>query len=307
MAEERKAMTRAVPWLGLVALLAITAAAYAPSLDGPFVLDDWGSVEGNARLRQPDALRWPPMADLLGTGRPVTESTFVLDLRAAGPVPRRFRLVGLALHLAAVVAAFAWMGRLLSRAGHPRARGLALVVAALFALHPIQMDAVAYVSQRAEVLSALLSLVALLLLDAAASRWPGGRGVAAWLAGTGTWVLAMGAKAVAIAVPGAFLLDQAVVAPPDQRGARAAFRRAFRAAGLLVPIAGLVAWSATLHLRAFAAHPEGGAGFAATSLSAGQYLATQFRVVWLYLRLLAWPRGFAFDRLFEPSLSVDGR
>lgn len=305
MAEERRAMTRAAPWVGLVALLAVTAFAYAPSLDGPFVLDDWGSVEGNARLRQPDALRWPAIADLLGTGRPLTGLTFALDLRAAGPVPRRFRLVGLGLHLAAVAAAFAWLGRLLSRAGHPRARSIALVVAALFALHPIQVDAVGYVSQRAEVLSALLALVALLLLDVAASRWRTGGGVAAWLAGTGTWVLAMGAKAVAIAVPGVFLLDQTVVAPPDRRGGRALARRAVRAAGLLVPIAGLVAWSTVLHLRAFAAHPEGGAGFTATSLSAGQYLATQLRVVWLYLRLLAWPRGFAFDRLFEPSLSAD--
>ncbi|MEY2667936.1 MAG: hypothetical protein RJA59_574, partial [Pseudomonadota bacterium] len=55
--EERKAMARVAPWVGLVALLGVTALAYAPSLDGPFVLDDWGSVEGNSRLRQPDALR----------------------------------------------------------------------------------------------------------------------------------------------------------------------------------------------------------------------------------------------------------
>lgn len=305
MAEDRKAMRHAAPWLGLVALLLVTAFAYAPSLGGPFVLDDWGSVEGNARLRQPDALRWPSIAELLGTGRPLTELTFALDWRAAGPDPHRFRLVGLGLHLAAVVAAFAWLLRLLSRAGHPRARGLALAVAALFALHPIQMDAVAYVSQRAEVLSAILSLATLLLLDVAADRLRSARGVAAWLAGTGTWVLAMGAKAVAVATPGLFVLDQAMVAPAGQNGATPALRRAARAVGILVPVVALVAWSTTLHLRAFEAHPEGGAGFTATALSAGQYLATQLRVVWLYLRLLAWPRGFAFDRVFEPSLSVD--
>jgi len=305
MVEGRNAIARAAPWLGLGLLLVLTAIAYAPSLDGPFVLDDWGSVEGNARLRQPDALHLPSVPEMLGTSRPVTEATFVVDWRAAGPSPRRFRVVALALHLAAVVAAFAWVAGLLLRAGHPRARALALIVAALFALHPIQVDAVAYVSQRAEVLSALLSLLALLLLDVAARRWRAWTGAMAWLAGTAAWIVAMGAKAVAIGVPGVFLLDQAVVAPPAERGARAAADRVLRAALVVAPIVALVAWSAALHMRAFEEHPEGGAGFTATGLTAGQYLLTQFRVQWLYLRLLAWPSGFAFDRVFEPSLSVD--
>jgi len=72
MVEGRDAIARAAPWLGLGLLLALTAIAYAPSLDGPFVLDDWGSVEGNARLRQPDALHLPSVPEMLGTSRPVT-------------------------------------------------------------------------------------------------------------------------------------------------------------------------------------------------------------------------------------------
>ena len=65
MAEERKAMTRAAPFLGLLALLAVTALAYAPALDGPFVLDDWGVVQANMDLRRADALRVPTVAELL--------------------------------------------------------------------------------------------------------------------------------------------------------------------------------------------------------------------------------------------------
>ena len=292
--------------VGLAALLVLTAAAYAPSLSGPFVLDDWGTVENNMLLRRPDALRFPGLGDMLGAGRPLAELTWILDWRAAGLDPVRYRTVSLAFHLLAVAAAFAWLVRLLGRAGHPRPRGLALAVAALFALHPIQMDAAAYVSQRSEVMASLLYLLTLLLLGEAAVGLLRPRGLLAWLGGTISWVLAMGSKAIAITAPATFLVQQAVVAPAAERGFATAGRRVLRALAVAAPVALLAAWAAWSQLHTLEAHPEGGAGFAATPLTAWQYLLTQTRVIWLYLRLLAWPAGFAFDRVFAASTGVDG-
>jgi Flp pilus assembly protein TadD len=298
-------MTRAAPFIGLAVLLAVTALAYAPSLDGPFVLDDWRVVQANMDLRRADALRVPSVAGFLGSSRVVTQATLVLDWRAAGLAPRRYHVVGLAMHLATVAAAFAFLLRLLSRSGHPRPRATAFVVAALFALHPVQVESVAYVSQRAEVLASLLYLVTLLFLGEAALRGSSWRGLLSWAGGAATWVIAMGAKAIAISVPGAFVLQQAIVAPPTDRGGRLLGRRTLRAAVLVAPLLALGAWSAVLQFQAFEAAPGGGAGFRATPLTPLQYLFTQLRVQWLYLRLLAWPRGFAFDRTFEPSLVPD--
>ena len=293
--------------LALGLLLAVTALAYAPALSGPFVLDDDPGVLRHAGLRRPDALRPPALHEFLGAGRPVTAVTFALDWRAAGADPRRFHATGIALHLAAVLAAWAFLRSLLRRTGHPRAAPLALVGAAVFALHPIQAESVAYVSQRSEVLAGLLSLVALLLLDAAAAGGRTVRGALAWAGGVGAWVVAMGAKTVAIAVPGALVLEQAVAgAAGDARGIRAVVRRALRALLLAAPMLALAAWSASLQFRSFEAEPGGGAGFTATALSPVQYLLTQLRVQWLYLRLLAWPAGLAFDRDFTPSTGVDG-
>jgi Flp pilus assembly protein TadD len=116
----------------------------------------------------------------------------------------------------------------------------------------------------------------------------------------------MGAKTIAISVPGAFVIDQAVVAPASERGAAPLRRRALRALALSAPLLALGAWSAALHFRSFATNPGGGAGFSETPFSSGAYFLTQLRVQWLYLRLLAWPRGLAFDRSFEPSLGPDG-
>jgi len=299
-------MIRAAPWLLLAAVLACTAAAYAPALPGPFVLDDWGSVEANMRLRDPGTVRIPTLREMLGPERPVTEVTFALDWRAAGLDPRRYHVVGLLLHLAAVVAAFSFLSSLLRRSGHPRPQGVALVVAGLFALHPIQAESVAYAAQRSEVLASLLYLVALALLDRAAAAWPGWRGMLSWAGGGLAWLVGMGAKTIAISAPGAFLIDQAVVAPAAERGAGPLRRRVVRALLLAAPLLALSAWSASLHFRSFDATPGGGAGFTATALGAWAYFLTQLRVQWLYLRLLAWPDALAFDRAFAPSTGPDG-
>jgi Flp pilus assembly protein TadD len=299
-------MVRAAPWLLLAAVLACAALAYRPALAGPFVLDDWSSIEANMRLRDPGAVRVPSPEEMLGTGRPITGITFALDWRAARLDPLRYHLVGLVLHLAAVVAAFAFLSSLLRRAGHPRARGVALVVASLFALHPIQAESVAYAAQRSEVLSSLLYLMALLLLDRAAAGWPGWRAALSWAGGGVAWLVGMGAKTIAISAPGAFLLDQAVVAPAAERGAGPLRRRVSRALLLAAPLLALSAWSAFLHLRSFDANPSGGAGFEATAVGAGDYFLTQLRVQWLYLRLLAWPDALTFDRAFTPSNGLDG-
>lgn len=296
--------SRKLALAGLVALLAGTALAYWPSLDGGFVLDDARSVTWNPELRRFDTLRVPPLREMLGTGRPLTHATLAFDLRGS-LYPRRFHITGLIVHLLAVVMAFAYLRRILARVGHPRPDGVALVVAAAFALHPVQMDAVAYVSQRAEVLSSAFYLAALVLLDVAAARFPAWRGIAAWGAGVGAWVLAMGAKAIALSAPGAFVADQLVLAPSGIHGAGAAVRRGARALLIALPIAALVVWSATLQFAAFEATPTAGAGSSAFTLPGGQYFLTQLRVQWLYLRLLAWPAGLSIDRPFAASTGLD--
>ena len=235
----------------------------------------------------------------------MTELTFALDWRAGGGEPGRFHRVGLLLHLLTVVLAFAFARALLRRAGHPRADGLAVVAAGALALHPIQAEAVAYAAQRSEVLASALYLATLLLLDGAAAARTRAAAAGAWMTGFVAWIAAMGAKTIAISAPGSFLADQAVVAPSGGNPQRLR-ARVTRALLLSLPFLALAGWSAVLHLRAFAAAPGGGAGFDATPLSPLQYLLTQLRVQWLYLRLLAWPHPLGLDRSFAGSDGLDG-
>jgi tetratricopeptide (TPR) repeat protein len=296
---------RAAPWALLALLLAATAVGYWPALHGEFHLDDWGSIQANMRLRDPRGLPLPGLEELLLPTRVVTELTFGADYRAVGLAPFRYHVVSLLVHLVAGALAFLLARRLLARVGHPRAVALALVAAGAFLLHPIQTQAVAYAAQRSEVLASALYLLVLLLLEVAAARWRTLRGSAAWAGGVGAWLLAMGAKSIAISAPAAFVLDEAVVAPDGERGAAALRHRTRRALAVAAPVFALAAWSAWRHLRAFAAVPQAGVGFESLALPPGGYLLTQLRVQWLYLRLLAWPDALALDRTFEPSRELD--
>jgi protein O-mannosyl-transferase len=297
----------AAPWLAMAGLLVVAALAYQPAVHGGFHFDDWGSIQSNMALRRPEATDLPPVARLLAPDRVVTQLTFAWDYRAAGLEAVRYHVVSLLFHLAASLMAFAYARSLLRRVGHPRAEALAVVVGGAFALHPVQTQAVAYTAQRAEVLASLFYLGALLLLDAAAARGWTLRAAATWGGGVVAWVLGMGSKTIAITAPAALVLDQAVVAPPAGPGVPGPARRAGRALLLALPMLGLAAWSAAIHLNAFAAAPLAGVGSGSMSaLPASSYFVTQWRVQWLYLRLLAWPNALALDRTFVPSTGVDG-
>ena len=261
---------RAAPWAGLLVLLAATALAYAPSLPGPFVLDDWGSIQANMRLRRPDALRVPSLAEMLSISRPVTELTFAADYRAAGLDPVRFHAVGLGLHLAATLLAYAFLASLLRRAGHARPRGVALVVAGLFALHPSRprRSPTRHSARRCWPRSSTCSRSS----SSTAPRPDGERG--------GRRPPGPGAQSVAARHGGEVHRHQ-----PSRRlrrrsgggGARVGAGRPGPAAAraglpLVAPLLALAAWSASLHFRSFEADPGGGAGFAATPLSAERLL-----------------------------------
>ena len=84
--------------------------------------------------------------------RPLTYFTFWLNFELGGKNPIGYHAVNLALHLAAVLLLYDVLRRLLDR---PRA----LLAAALFAVHPIQAEAVNYIWARSTMLMTVLCLL----------------------------------------------------------------------------------------------------------------------------------------------------
>jgi tetratricopeptide (TPR) repeat protein len=284
-----------------VTLLASVAAAYVRALGASFQFDDLLTVAKNPRLADLGAfVRDQLPSGWTSGGRPVSELTFAIDHAIAGWSSHQFHLTNLLLHLATVAALLAFTVRVLRRVGVARPLPYAAAIGALWGLHPIQTEAVSYVCQRAEVLAALFTVVALVLLLDAEERWPTRRGVLAYLAALLAFAAGVGSKMTAAVVPALYLLG--AVCLRDRAAGRSPSPR--RVALLAAPMLAAVALGSVAVLGAFHGRPD--VGFDVAGLTGPRYLLTQSRVIVRYLGLLFWPTGQTVDWDVRPSYGLDG-
>lgn len=180
-----------------LALVLVTLVAYVPALGAGFIWDDDKYLTEN-----------PELADLAGLARiwvpghtpqyyPAVFTTFWLEEKLFGLAPAGYHAVNVLLH--AANALLVW--RLARRLALPGAWFLA----AAFALHPVHVESVAWVTERKNVLSALGYLGAMLLY----LRFEEERGPRRWLTYGGAllaFVLALLAKTVTCSLPAALIL-----------------------------------------------------------------------------------------------------
>ncbi len=273
-------------WAWLALPLVVAAAAYARVLHGEFLLDDFPSIVESPAVKDLGRALRALVPELLRGGRPVTDVTFALNYAAGGLDPWGFHLVNLALHLAVAGLVFLFTRTVLRLAGARPAGVMAVVVAGTFALHPLQTQAVSYVVQRAEVLASGLYLASLLLLLQAERSGRTPRGALAYGLALAAFVLGLGAKAIVVTMPAAYLL--LTVAVPDAAG-RKTLTTGGRRAAMLAPWVAVAAWFSF----ATATVVEGSThvGFAVQGLGPGSYFLSQLRAVTTYLRLLLVPLG----------------
>lgn len=133
---------------GFALLILVSVAAYWPALHGAFIWDDDDYVTKNPTLTSVDGLRriWlEPGA--VPQYYPMVHTTFWVERHLWGLDPFGYHIVNLCLHL---FTAFL-LALLLSRLAIPGA----FFAAALFALHPVHVESVAWVTERKNVLSAV--------------------------------------------------------------------------------------------------------------------------------------------------------
>jgi tetratricopeptide (TPR) repeat protein len=140
-------------------LVLITLAAYARVGWLDFVsVDDQLYVSDNPYIEP--GLTWDHAAWAFTTHRasnwhPLTWLSLMLDSTCFGMRPAGYHLVNLAMHAASAVTLFLVLCRM-TGAAWPSA-----LVAALFAVHPLHVESVAWIAERKDVLSTLLGLLAL--------------------------------------------------------------------------------------------------------------------------------------------------
>ncbi len=144
-------------------IVALTLAVYAPVTRHPFIhIDDYGYVVNNSHIQHLDwnTVKWSFTSFHYANWDPLSWLSHALDIQFFGLDPGRHHEVSLLLHAMNAVLLF-WL--LLQATGYA---GRSFVAAALFALHPCNVEAVAWVAERKTVLSMLFFLLTLM-----AYRW----------------------------------------------------------------------------------------------------------------------------------------
>jgi hypothetical protein len=136
----------------VLALAIITIAAYAPVRHFRFVgLDDPSYVSENPFVL--NGLTWVDVEWAFGLRvnfwMPATWISYMAEVSLHGVRPGWFHVTNVALHLAGTVTLFAWLVRATG------ARGRSAFVAAMFAVHPLHVESVAWITERKDVLSTL--------------------------------------------------------------------------------------------------------------------------------------------------------
>lgn len=281
---------RNIPWLAALFVTLCTLAAFLNSLDGEFLMDDHSEIVDNPLMEA----FWPPWRVMfVGNGlpsRPLPYLTFAIDHAVWGKRPFGYHVTNLVIHVGAALCLFCLARYTLSS---PRCRGtfsqsadfLAAAIASLWSVHPLNTQAVTYIYQRLESLTAMLCLLSLTAFAMAVARHWNVRWLAASIVASAA---AMMSKETAVVLPlliGSYdwLFCGETPAP---HGRRIRFYACLSMTWLVLGIQ-LIAQASRYH------------GTGVFSVSPLTYFLTQPRVILHYLYLAFWPRTLCFDSNWE--------
>ena len=305
-------------------LTAATFAIYSQTFHFPLIFDDSIYIEKNLSVRNLSNF-WPPA----GT-RYLGYLSFALNYHFGGLNPFGYHLVNVLIH--AVNASIVFCLTLLTfrtpamkRYRGTSAAGPAIAVSLLFLAHPVQTQAVTYITQRFASLATLFYLLSLLLYlsagllrvkagDDAAKAGP--LSIAAYILSILVAALAMKTKEISFTLPIVIALYELAffrepVGSPGRYGKLWNIVPFVLVTGIIPlelfgPEFGLWGSGAVVgeHIRSMQMGEL-------TSISPHDYLVTQFRVIITYLRLLILPinqsldYGYPFfDSIFKPQVFV---
>jgi tetratricopeptide (TPR) repeat protein len=274
------------------ALLAmVTAGAFAGVLgNGWILLDDPLYVYQNPHVDRGWTLagvRWFLHEPHGGNWHPLTSYSHMLDVQLFGVRPAAHHAVSLALHVVNALLLLLVLDRLTG------AWWRSVLVAALFALHPLRVESVAWVSERKDVLSALFFLLTI----EAYRRWVVRPGAGRFAVVVATTVLGLMSKPMLVTLPIVLVLldvwplGRLAGGPPSAR---------VRAGAPPLPLAALIVekWPRLLVAMASAGvtllvQHQSGAVVSVGEISPERRLCNALISCWRYVGLVLWPTGLA--------------
>lgn len=285
----------------LLLVAALALAAFANTLGNRWAVDDEQIIQTNPVVTGADwrgALAgpyWTRLDARPALWRPTTIAFFVAEWRAFGDRPAAFHAVSVALHALVSVLVAALLATLLPAAA-------AAFGGALFAAHPVHVEAVANVVGQSELLAAA-AYVGACLLYLATRRPEARRRLLRVPLLAVLYALALGAKEIAVTLPAALLLLGALVPEPGEAretSARVPVARRLGArlrddAPLLLALGAVAVAYLVVRVWVLGAVTGENVPSALLGLGADARALTAFSLWPTYLRLLLVPFGLSSD------------
>lgn len=275
-------------WLAAAALVVVTAVVYLPAIRGGFIWNDSDYVT-RPDLRSLHGL-WRLWTEPGVTDQyyPVLYSAFWLEHRLWGDAAVGYHLLNVLWHALAACLFALVLGRLWDRRWKPA--GAEWIAGLVFALHPVCVESVAWITEQKNTLSTVFYLLAALAYlrydERRRAPPPDGarrRAAFAYALATFLFVLALFSKTVTATLPAALLV---VLWWRDGR------RRLREAAGPLIPwfALGVAAGLFTAWIERHFVGASGGA----FDLTLAERTALAGKIAWFYLGKLMWPSRLIF-------------
>ncbi len=280
-------------WFQAAVLALAVVMACGHTLDVPFYLDDFSSIVEN-----PTIYNWLDIDRLwrFAPLRVVGYFTFALNYHWHQFQVEGYHVVNILIHFLAGCAVLAFgkgivrTPAMADRIPPGAAKWLPLLAAMLFALHPLQTQAVTYTVQRLASMAALFYIAALACYVHARLA---GKNRLKWLQSAAAIMFALLAfftKQNTITLPLAILIIEMVFFPANRKRLAIITGAMLLGLGAAWAVLGLI-----LHYDPFSLDAMQALTRETTTISRGEYLFTQSKVLWIYLRLFFWPLGLHLD------------
>jgi protein O-mannosyl-transferase len=288
-----------VDWqtLAIGAVLAISViVAYGRTLSVPLLFDDNPSIENNPTIRHLGNAFLPPPGSTV-SGRPILNLSLAIDYAISGTAVWSYHATNLAIHILAGLTLMGVLRRTLGSRTSVSALAIAFSIALLWALHPLQTEAVTYISQRAESLMGLFYLLTVYCFIRGIS--PDARFQHLWFVlCCVSCLLGMATKEVMVSVP-------LIVLVYDRTFVAGCFREAIRRRWPVY--SALSATWIILLLLVYYNSSRSEIPTSGSSIVWWRYALTQLPAVSHYIRLCFWPYPLIFDygtTLVAPSIAI---
>lgn len=288
----------------VASLIVLLLIVYGNSFTGTWIFDDASNIIDNPNVRM-RVLDWESIRQSfkgLGFGdltRPFSYLTFALNYFVSGRDPFGYHLVNFIIHILASLFLYLLIFKI---QGLPRCRtldpeiryGIALLSAALWAIHPIQVTAVTYIVQRMASLAALFCFVSLFLYIKGRMAIDRNQKLGYWTGSCLAWLLAVSSKENAAMLPvGIWLMDLLLIQGVGKEKLKPNARYLWVACMALLGL-GLIHIGPAKIFDGYGGRP----------FTLGQRLLAEPGVVLFYLKQIYYPVSSSFTLLHDVQLPV---